>query len=142
MATILRFTTRAEADVGAQFREARREYGLSLSQAAAALGVSPATVENWEKLGTDKLRPGDAKAAYGVATQEATAAGGNNVIFGCYPLRLARQLLQLDLDQIAAEFGYTRNAWLKLEANARFLPREKLLDLEQRIRTKLASVCC
>lgn len=142
MATILRFTRAEDASSGNRSRDARREFGLSLAQAAKALGVSAATVENWERMDNPRVSTDRLTEAYGNFCHAANRDLGNNLLFGSYPLRLARQLLQISPEDMAEQFGYSKAAWLKLEANARPLPDSKILEIEDRVRSKLAQICC
>jgi DNA-binding XRE family transcriptional regulator len=142
MATILRFTRAEDPYPGKKLRNTRREFGLSLAQAAKALGVSAATIENWERSGNPRLSTDDVSKSYSNFGHAADRDVGNNLLFGSYPLRLARQLLQVSPDEMATQFGYSKAAWLKLEANARPLPDTKLFEIEERIRSKLAQICC
>lgn len=142
MATILRFTSPAGGRGGEHLREIRKEFTFSLAQAAAALGVSASTVENWERIGSDKITSGGMRRAYSIFAEDSNWVSGNNLVFGCYSIRLARQLLELDVTEMAGEFGYTKSAWLKIEANARVLSRDKIAEIESRVRVRLAAICC
>lgn len=65
----------------------------------------------------------------------------NNVLFGAYPLRLARLILGLTVDQMAHKWGYTPAAWQKVEANVRKLDEERLRRIEHQVRSHFASRC-
>lgn len=142
MATILRFASPAGGQAGEHLRDVRREFAFTLAQAAAALGVSASTVENWERTGSDRITVAAMRRAYSIFAEDSNWASGNNLVFGCYPIRLARQLLELSVAEMAVEFGYTKSAWLKIEANARCLSKDRIAEIENRVRTRLAAVCC
>ena len=125
------------------FRRARRKYGLTLTQAASALGVTPSAVEAWERGGEaaiDAEAAGEAYALYAENTETLRAAG-KNMLFGCFPMRVARDILQLDVNSIAAEFGYSPSYWTKIEANARCAPPHVVEILEQRIKETMGELC-
>ena len=143
MATILRFEVRGDSQLGKGLRDIRKQFGLSLAQAASAADVSPATIENWERSGGSSISPEQLSERYAAyCARSSLSRGGNNLVFGCYPLRLARQLLEVDVEELAREFGYSSSSWLKLEANVRTLPSAKIAALEEKLRQKLAQVCC
>lgn len=141
MATILRMDGRRPAPVRGGLREMRKEYELSLAEAGEALGVAASTVENWERVGSPRRPPESVRASFEEYRARSPSTAGKNLLFGCYPLRLARQLLKADVQGIASMFGYSPSAWLKFEADARPLPQEKLAALEERVRRRVTEVC-
>lgn len=124
-------------------RRARHENGLSLTQAASALSVSTSTLDSWECGAKTTICARAADAAYGKyrVDTENTQHRGKNVLFGCFPMRIARDLLECDVEEIAAEVGLSLPYWRKIEANARVAPPHVIETLEGRIRAKMASVC-
>lgn len=122
-------------------RELRKEMGLSLSQAAAAMGVSAATIENWEAnpgmgpgpdIVTDKLQS---------FIRENGTDAGKNLVFGHYPLRVARELLGMSVAEIAKAYGFSPSAWQKLESNGRALSKERLSVIEEDVRNHFERIC-
>jgi transcriptional regulator with XRE-family HTH domain len=127
---------------GSDFRTLRRQFGLSPTQVAEALDVSPATVEAWER-GLNS--PPDIRSARtrvdAFAQADPSGQQGKNLLFGHYPLRLARELLSLSVDEMASRFGFSKSHWTKVEANFRTLPPETLKEIETFVRARLAEVC-
>jgi transcriptional regulator with XRE-family HTH domain len=125
------------------FRPARQKYGLTLTQAASALGITPSVLDAWERGGDAQIDPAMAAAAFEKYAEntEALRTSGKNLLFGCFPMRVARDLLQLEIKQIAAEFGYSPSYWSKIEANARAAPPEIIEQIESRIRDTMGELC-
>lgn len=125
------------------FRRARQRYGLSLRQAASALGVDHSLVESWERGAEAPIDAEAAAAAYSTYAEntEALRTSGKNILFGCFPMRVAREILQLRTDEIAAEFGYSVSYWTKIEANARSAPAHVIEALENRIKETMSELC-
>lgn len=125
------------------YRRARQKFGLALTQAASALGVTPSAVETWERGASAPISVDAAEAAYAAYAEntEALRSAGKNVLFGCFPMRVARDILQLDVEEIAAEFGFSQSYWTKIEANARCAPQHVIETLEQRVRSTMGDRC-
>lgn len=141
MAEVLSIQPGRNDDVQLGPREIRNEYGLSLLEAASALGISAAAVEELERGRTEPLGGEALRRKYELFIGTTDAGVGKNLIFGSYPLRVARELLEISLDEMAAKFGYTANSWKRIEANARPLSPELLRNIEKEVRDKLATVC-
>lgn len=142
MSTVLKFQARPKCQSREnEFRDLRKSFGLSILQAAQALEVSASTLENWEQLRSFKLTIAAIESSYQRYSNNLVPGSGKNVLFGSYPLRLARMLLRLDVEQIASEFGYTEAAWLKIESNARILTEDKIEVIEDRLRAQMADLC-
>lgn len=126
----------------ADFKRLRQEYELSMTQIAKAMEVSTATIEAWERglNSPPDVRELEEKVAK-FARSFPTRQQGRNLLFGCYPLRLARELLSYDIEKMAARFGYSKSSWTKIEANFRALSPEKLEEIEVFVRARLAEVC-
>jgi DNA-binding XRE family transcriptional regulator len=124
------------------FKELRRQAGLAPTQLAEALDVSTATIEAWERgLNSPPDIEVAARMVEAFAGSDATGQQGKNLIFNHYPLRVARDLLSLSVEQMAEEFGpYSRSSWTKIEASFRSLPDETLRRIEDRVRAKLAEI--
>lgn len=142
MSTVLKFQARPTCQPNKnEFRDLRKSFDLSILQASQALEVSASTLENWEQLNSFKLAIAAVESSYQRYANSLMPGSGKNVLFGSYPLRLARMLLRLDVKQIAAEFGYTEAAWLKIESNARILADDKIEIIEDRLRAQMADLC-
>lgn len=63
------------------------------------------------------------------------------LLFGHYPLRMARELIGFSVPRMAAEFGYAKTEWMRIEANIMPLPVELVHPIEQFVRCKLAQMC-
>ena len=85
-----------------------------------------------------RIAPG-ARASLREST--AIAARGRNLLFAGYPVRLARELLGLDVARMASQFGYSKNEWMRIEANMLTLPPELRRRIEDLVRTRLAENC-
>ncbi len=130
-------------------RALRDDYGLTITQAAKALETSPSTIELWEAHAhtpqpcpttviPDRERARIRLERY---VRDHGIAANKNLIFGVYPLRIARDILGLSVEKIASEYGYKPSTWQKLEANIRTLDREKLSQIEQRVREHFSAAC-
>lgn len=138
MATVLKFPLQ-----DLSLRQARQAHKLSLTQAASALGVSPSTLDSWErgnKSQIDAQKADDLYATYIQNTKEARRIG-KNVLFGCFPLRVARDILEQDINDMASEFGVSASYWTKFEANARCAPAPVIEELERRISARMSTLC-
>ena len=125
------------------FRRARQRFELTLTQAASALTVTPSVVEAWERGAEAAICVEAAEKAYAryVENTEALRTAGKNMLFGCFPMRVARDILQMDIDGIASLFAYSPSYWAKIEANARCAPPHVIETLEQRIRDTMGELC-
>ena len=129
--------------VGRRLRRRREAADLTLAQAATALGVSPITLDGWEQGRKPQISPDDADRLYHkfrIDTNNCRKTG-NNLLFGVFPVRIAREILQLSLHEMATEVGYSASSWTKMEANARIVPREKLEEIEARVADAWNSAC-
>ena len=124
----------------AALRGIRNEYGLSVLQAAHALSTSAAAIERMERSDDPSVSAEEIRRQYELF---AGCGGvvGKNLVFGHYPLGMARELLSLDIGQMAARYGYTVNSWKRIEADARPLRPELLQQIEEDVRDELATVC-
>jgi hypothetical protein len=123
-------------------RLVRKEYGLSVIQAAAALGTSGRNLEVWEANpgmgpGVDFLR-----SQFENYVRENGEDLVSNMLFSVYPLKIARDILGFPIEEIAREFGgYSKAAWQKFESNDRVLDREILRQIEMSVREHFANSC-
>lgn len=128
---------------GKSLRSARDMHGLTLRQAAAALEISPITLDGWEQgrkpqMDVDvvniKFEEFKSKAEFCWKT-------GNNLLFGAFPLRVARDILGLSASEMAEELMMSHSSWTKMEANARIVPDSTLSLIEGRVLYALQAAC-
>ena len=123
-------------------RGMREEYGLSIIQAAAALGTTSSNIEIWEA--NPSMGPGKnfLRTQFEGFVRENGAKAVSNMLFGVYPLKLAREILGVGIEDIASEFGgYSKSAWQKFESNDRMLDRKILLQIEDKVRKHFSDAC-
>ncbi|RYG86604.1 MAG: XRE family transcriptional regulator [Alphaproteobacteria bacterium] len=138
MATVLKLPLQ---DIS--LRMARQDRGLSLTQAACALGIAPVTLESWEIGQKSQVSIGRAHKAYDdfVGNTDKARRTGTNLLFGCFPMRVARDILGLTIQEISSLFDYAPSYWKKIEANARYARPDVIEELERRISARMAAVC-
>jgi transcriptional regulator with XRE-family HTH domain len=144
-------------------RAARRQFGLSLTQAAAAMFVCSSTIESWENSESPHPSPVDLETHYEKYFNSLSNKDDRNLIFGIYPLRLARDFLRYEdisgrsdvtvrnksgdsanlstISGIAAYFNYSPDTWRKFESNARSLPADVIREIEELMRGQFSSIC-
>lgn len=129
--------------LGRQLRRKREEARLTLAQAATALGISPITLDGWEQGRKPQISAEDAARAYDQFRRDTNDCrkAGNNLIFGVFPVRIARDILELSLEEMAQELGYSTSSWSKMEANARIVPADKLAEIEMRVSEAWNAAC-
>src|SRR5687767_14668936 len=83
---------------GRLLRDERIAEGLTLTQAAAALGKSPITLEGWEQGRKPQVSPNKARDAYRQYRADTNFSRnmGKNLLFGAFPIRVARDVLEMD----------------------------------------------
>ena len=121
--------------------DCRKEYGLSLIQAAQALDVSPTHYERMEQGKAAPPQAEWAKMQFEIFLDQNGEDDATNLMFGTFPLRMARQLTGLSLPAIASHFGYSAATWKRFESNGRILDREKLKAVEAMVKDRLGEVC-
>ncbi len=124
-----------------KLKDCRKIYGFSVVQAAAALNVSPATYERMEQ---EVIAPPTQEWTEGqfdvfLDREDVTATG--NYVLNAFPLRVAREVIGLSVEQMADMFHYQPSTWRKFEANARKLKPETLGEVGQMVRDRFDSVC-
>lgn len=127
---------------GSKVRRVREEYGLSVIQAAAALDTTSSNIELWEA--NWDLGPGEdfLRSQFENFVRSKSAEDLSNLLFSVYPLKIAREILGLTIEEIAHQFGdYSKSAWQKFESNDRVLDRSILLMIEDRVRIHFAEAC-
>ena len=119
----------------------RAQYGLNKVEAAKALSVSAATIENWERDPTNAPSLNDLTNRFQLYCSTAKTEPVGNLLFGEFPLKTARTLLGLSAEQMAAKYGFSASTWLKFETNHRALRSEVLLDVEATVRERFLAAC-
>jgi hypothetical protein len=122
-------------------RKALRDiHGLTVTQAAAALGTTTHNFEKWEATGngTDFEFADQAFQAYRLTDGPGQ---DTNQLFAVYPLRVARDMLGYSIEVMAKEFGYSIAGWQKFESNQRLLDRNILSRIETMVRDDFARAC-
>lgn len=121
-------------------RDIRAEYGLTILEAARALDLAASAVEQLERDEGPDISPEQVRQKYELyaATNNSDA---RNLIFGHYPLRMARELLGLNIEQMAERYGYKTSSWKRIEANARPLRPGLLEEIEDQVRTRFTAIC-
>lgn len=143
MATILDFPSTDFVLAGQNLRTARTNSRLSLAQAATALGISPTTLDSWEQGRKPQLTDETAKARYADFRKDTNNCRntGNNLLFGVFPIRIAREILDFSVEEMAKELGYSVSSWSKMESNARLVPKDKITELERRVSIAWHNAC-
>lgn len=129
--------------LGKQLRNEREAKKLTLAQAATALGISPITLDGWEQGRKPQISVSEARESYDRfrINTNSCRKSGNNLLFGVFPIRIARDILELSVDQMAEKVGYSRSSWAKMEANARNVPPEKIEEIEILVNSAWNSAC-
>lgn len=143
MSTVLNFSEVNPIAVGKKLRVERENATLSLAQAASAIGISPITLDGWEqgrkpqicsKIAAQKYTEYRIKTNY-------CQKSGNNLIFGVFPICIAKNILNLNTKEMAEKCGYSLSSWTKMEANIRILPEEKLKNIESWVNFAWNAAC-
>lgn len=143
MSKLIKLSDSKNAPVTRTFKEIRADYNLSRAQAAIAMGVSRASIENWERKPCTNIDDVaiSAKFLKYSKEQDITQKVGRNLIFDRYPLRMAREILELKAGDIAHKYGYSESAWKKFEGNGRPLNVNTMRKLENDVRVAFLSCC-
>ena len=143
MATVLNFLPTDVVTLGKQLRDARVVEQLTLSQAATALGISPITLDAWEQGRKPQISVADATSRYKKYRVDTNFCrkSGNNLLFGVFPIRIAREILGVSLDEMAVKLEYSTSSWSKMEANARIVPAEKISEIESLVGDAWNAAC-
>jgi transcriptional regulator with XRE-family HTH domain len=121
-------------------RALRKNAGLNLLQAAEALGTSASAIEKMEGQVTAIRTAEEIETSYRLFLEKSSDADSKNLIFGLYPLRIGRELLQLSLEEMARKYNYTPNTWRRIESKARPLSVTVIAKIEDEVRAKLRTI--
>jgi DNA-binding XRE family transcriptional regulator len=143
MATVLNFSEDNPIFVGKKLRAERENSTLSLAQAAAAIGISPITLDGWEQGRKPQISSHDAALKYSEYRINTNYCHkhGNNLIFGVFPICIAKNILDVSTKEMAEMCGYSLSSWTKMEANHRILPDDKLKDIERWVNSAWNAAC-
>ena len=119
----------------------RREYRLTLLQAAKALGISTATLERMEAAPLADGQSEDVRRKYEAFVVAGDLRVGANLLFRTYPIRVARELLGYEIEQMSQKYGYSVSSWKKIESGSRSIDRRKLIQIEHDVRESFANAC-
>ncbi|MEM1396147.1 MAG: hypothetical protein AAGH38_01705 [Pseudomonadota bacterium] len=147
MSKLIKLSDNVKAPKTRSFKEIRADFGLTRAEAALALDVSRASIENWER--KPCTRQDDAMitakfqkfAVEYPKDKDGNPTVGRNLIFNRYPLRMAREILGRTVEQIAVDYGYSVSAWKKFEGNGRPINQDTLKKLEDDVRDAFLSTC-
>jgi hypothetical protein len=133
-------STRASSRAKGSFKTLREEFGLTVIQAAKAMKTSPSNIEIWEA--HDNGPTNDfIREQFFEYSRTVTLRRDSNLLFGRYPLRMARDVLGMSLEMLSGSHGYSASAWQKFESNQRVLGKHILAELEEKIQTHFADTC-
>jgi transcriptional regulator with XRE-family HTH domain len=127
---------------GQLFKEMREENGILRRQIAAEFKVSVSTVERWEnsyQTPVDVATLGE-KISY-IRLKDPNFKLGKNLCFRRFPIGIAREILELNIDQIAKRYGLSASQWKKIECHERPIEKEILEKLESDIRFSIVGDC-
>lgn len=121
---------------------ARKHYGLTLSQAAAALRMTATQVERDELRAVPSTDLAKACRAFGVfVATNPTGNNGKNLLLQQVPVRTLRDVQGISVESIAGRYGVSASQWRKYECHARELPVELREQLEADLLSSFAGVC-
>ncbi len=133
----------ATADQAEGIRRARLELAISLVEAADVLGISASTLEREEAKPNTSLNYNDVvrKYEFYVASVDGRRERRGNLIFGSLPLKVARHILDLSIEQMAHRQGYSLGHWKKIETNFRPISDEKVKSIEKEVKAEFENLC-
>lgn len=143
MSKIVNITDAIGAPNTRSFKEIRAEFDLSRTQAAEALGMSRASIDHWERkkyTARNEVELKEKFQAY-IDIHDGAPKGGRNLVFNKFPLRMAREILEKSVAEMAEKYGYSESAWAKFEGNGRPLKAEIKEQLERDVRAAFMESC-
>ncbi len=141
MGQILKLAIKAN-EQGWDLKRCRNENGLSVAQAAAALNISIASYERMEQGVAAPPQQIWVETSFSVYFDQNANSVVGNFVLGAFSLRFARELLGESIEGISERYGYSINSWRKFESNGRILKSEIVVDIESRIKSKMADIAC
>lgn len=133
----------ATADQAKGIKRIRLEFALPLVEAATVLGISASTLEREEAKTDASLNYNDVARKYElhVASADGKQKRRGNLIFGSLPLKVARHILDLSIEQMARRQGYSLGHWKKIETNFRSISDERIRGIEQEVKAEFENLC-
>lgn len=119
----------------------RREYGLSLLQGAKALNISASELEKCEASSSLIFSLEEVRRKFEEFFVTNGASSGKNLVFRIYPMRVAREILDLPLPVMARKYGYKVESWKKIESNARPISEHIMKIIETDVREHFSKIC-
>jgi hypothetical protein len=119
----------------------RKDYCLTLLQAATALKLSTTQLEREELRQNSTLDLKTVQRKYELFCASSGNDAGRNLIFGCLPLRTAREIRRMSLFDFAREYGFSESHWKKVEANARELDPAIRARIEADVQHAFGEMC-
>jgi transcriptional regulator with XRE-family HTH domain len=134
--TLAKRSTIMTASFAQKVYNLRNEYGLTLTQAAEALSISTGNLENIEqgRKNVVEFTLSDIENLYEDYLSISGLYTDKNLLFNTYPLRVARDILELTIEEFAELNGYKLESWKKIESHRRKLPKEKIREIEKSVR--------
>ena len=117
----------------------RKDYGLTLVDAAAALGKTATQLERLEY-----RHPNEVPVSWVVQRFEmcsGTEKTPSNKLFLRFPLRMARDVLGLSVEEISSRYGASPSQWRKFECGARCLDKNIQQRVENDVIKVFKSIC-
>jgi ribosome-binding protein aMBF1 (putative translation factor) len=127
---------------GDALKAMRKESGVLKRQMAAGLAVSVATIERWEQ--SDVVPLTDtvvANVITNIRLADPKFEAGKNLCFGRFPMRVAREILELSMEQMAVKYQYSVSQWKKIESHERKINSDVLKDIEEDVRGVFFDEC-
>ncbi len=119
----------------------RARFNLSVRQAAIALCVSEAEVEQWERSSSLVPQVAELESAYAEYDRLVVNNSDKTFLFGFYPASFAREDFGPELPRIARKFGYGSVTWLEREIEDGTLRPEVRKDIEQIVSKSFSQMC-
>lgn len=121
---------------------ARKHYGLTLTQAAKALNLSATQLEREELRPRPTIDMVQATQAFsGFVLNDADGKLGKNLLYSSMPIRVARDILGENVEQIAKRYDISPSQWKKMECHARKMPQSLIEQIESDIRKSFSALC-
>lgn len=136
---IVSVTREVEPDI----KSARYEFDLSLVEAANILGISTSTLEREESKAKPNFKYHEVARKYELyaASTDGKRKRQGNLIFGSLPIKVARHIFDISIEQMARKYGYSLGHWRKIETNFREISQEKIESIEQELKYKMKTLC-
>jgi DNA-binding transcriptional regulator YiaG len=115
-----------------QLKQLRLEAELSSAELAKILDVSPATLEAWES-GKRTIQKDSEQIRSIIQKYKSHPILCGNLLFGIIPLKHARNMLKISIDEAAGWFNLSKHTWSSYESNRRVVPKDILEKIEHEV---------